>query len=261
MIAANAAGSGQNPVVNQKVPQASRSAGDQGVARPSASPAVRGGAGRRSANPGRGGYPRHAGAAGASLRRSPLPCSLSRAPSATKGASESIRANAHMRHGGESYASSRCKAGLLKSIMDRWRVPKFEILDTAPTHLTSLISETLWARRFVWLGYELANKWPEHRTAAPPRGLLSVPEKRLWNLTAAEAIEDEVSLRLECLACDLHQAVELPSLRPETPLRRLRSLRLACPSCGAALLRINRPEMATWRWGSYQPKPMSSQRR
>jgi hypothetical protein len=57
------------------------------------------------------------------------------------------RANDHMRDGGESYASSRCKAGMLKSTMMKWRVPRFDLLDTAPTHITSLIAETTWARR------------------------------------------------------------------------------------------------------------------
>lgn len=167
------------------------------------------------------------------------------------------RANSHMRDGGEGYASSRCKAGILKSIMEKWRVPKFEILDTAPTHLTSLIAETTWARRFVWLGYELANKWPEHRSSEPPRGLLSVPEKRLWSLTAAEAIEDEVSLLLECQNCDVRQEIDLGALRPDTALRNLRSLKLSCSSCGTSLLRISRPELGSWRWASYQPKSMT----
>lgn len=167
------------------------------------------------------------------------------------------RANSHMRDGGEAYASSRCKAGILKSIMEKWRVPRFDILDTAPTHLTSLIAETTWARRFVWLGYELANKWAEHKSSEPPKGLLSVPEKRLWSLTAAEAIEDEVSLHLECRHCDVRQTIDLAGLRADTPLRYLRSLKLPCPGCGASLLRISRPDLATWRWASYQPKPMS----
>jgi len=169
-----------------------------------------------------------------------------------------VRANDHLRDGGEGYASSRCKAGLLKRIMKQWRVPKFEILDSAPTHVTSLIAETVWARRFVWLGYELANKWPEHRTKEPPRGLLSVPEKRLWNLTVAEAIEDEVALHLECRACTIRKAVDLLHLRPETPLRSLRSLKLTCAVCGHSLLRIRRPNPVAWRWDTYQPKRMIS---
>ena len=36
-----------------------------------------------------------------------------------------VRANAHMRDGGQSYKSSRCKAGILKGIMKQWRVPRF----------------------------------------------------------------------------------------------------------------------------------------
>lgn len=169
-----------------------------------------------------------------------------------------VRANDHMRDGGETYDSSRCKAGLLKRVMTRWRVPRFEILDTAPTHVTSLIAETVWARRFAWLGYDLANKWPEHRTKEPPRGLLSVPEKRLWNLTAGEAIQDQVSVHLECQACAIRREVNLLELRPETPLRSLRSLQLTCPVCGDSLLRIHRPDAVRWRWAAYHPRPMLS---
>ncbi len=166
------------------------------------------------------------------------------------------RANDHMRDGGESYASTRCKAGMLKSIMKKWRVPKFDILDTAPTHLTCLIAETTWARRFAWLGYELANKWPEHRTSEPPKGLHSVPTVRLWNLTTREAIQDEVSVHLECRPCGMRQGIDLEGLRDDTPLRSLRSLRLTCSACGGPLLRITPPEPSTWRWASYEPAPM-----
>lgn len=171
-----------------------------------------------------------------------------------------IRADDHMRDGGQSYASSRCKAGLLKRTMQQWCVPKFEILDTAPTHLTSLIAETVWARRFVWLGYQLANQWPEHQSKEPPQGLLSVPLKRLWNLTAQEAIDDEVSLRLSCRACDVHRSIELETLRPQTPLRGIRSLKLTCPDCDARLLQIARPDPTAWRWAAYQPRSMPPRR-
>lgn len=167
------------------------------------------------------------------------------------------RANSHMRDGGESYASNRCKAGILKSIMTKWRVPKFDVLDTAPTHLTSLIAETTWARRFVWLGYELANKWSEHTTSEPPQGLLSVPMKRLWSLTVREAIQDEVSVRLECRPCGLNQPLDLAALRDEAPLRSLRSLRLTCSACGTNLLRITPPDPSSWRWAAYAPAPIS----
>jgi hypothetical protein len=167
------------------------------------------------------------------------------------------RADNHMRDGGGGSTDSGCKTGRLKQIIDQWRVPKFEILDTAPTHLTSLIAETVWARRFVWLGYELANRWAEHRTKERPDGLASVPPERLWDFTAANALEDEVRLTLECRACDVQGDVDLSKRAPTVLLKSVRSLKLECGLCGGSLLMdAKRPEPATWRWRDYQPAPM-----
>jgi hypothetical protein len=171
-----------------------------------------------------------------------------------------VRADDHMRDGGESYASSRCKAGMLKGIMTQWRVPKFEILDTAPTHLTSLIAETVWARRFNWLGYELTNKWPEHRSAEPPQGLQSIPRERFAYLTVSDAQQDEVAVVLECRKCDLHRSVNLDTLQANPRLSSLRSLKLRCPDCGGSLVRIVPPDPASWQWRDYRPRPMPPRR-
>lgn len=105
-----------------------------------------------------------------------------------------VRANDHMRDAGAGSIDQGWKTGRVKQTMKKWVVPKFEILDQAPTHLTSLIAETICARRFVWLGYELANRWPEHQSRERPNGLASVPPERLWDFTTAEALEDEVRL-------------------------------------------------------------------
>jgi pimeloyl-ACP methyl ester carboxylesterase len=171
-----------------------------------------------------------------------------------------VRADDHMQDGGRGYASSRCKSGLLKAIMERWVVPKFEILDTAPTHLTALIAETVWSRRFVYLGYNIANKWPEHRSSERPHGLRSIPLERMWRLTVEEAIKDEVRLELSCPTWSLHGRVDLETLRPTTPLRSIRSLKLQCPHCQKGLLRLIPPDAEHWAWKSYQPRPMPPRR-
>jgi hypothetical protein len=167
-----------------------------------------------------------------------------------------IRADDHMQDGGQGYASSRCKAGLLKTIMEQWVVPKFEILDSAPTHLTALIAETVWARRFVWLGYPLANKWPEHQSSERPEGLRSIPVERMWRLNVEEAINDQVALELNCSSWGLHGKVDLDSLRSGTKLSSIRSLKLKCPHCKSPLLRLIPPDGEMWTWASYRPRPM-----
>lgn len=169
------------------------------------------------------------------------------------------RADAHMKDGGRGTHGGRLKAGRLYRIMKRLVVPKFQILDEAPTHLTSLIAETVWARRYCWYGYELANQWGEHRSKEAPRGLDSVPTKRLWNLTVADAIEDEVSLFLQCKGCGIHSPIDLETLRPETRLGQLRRFEMKCPGCSGPFLQIERPDMTLWKWRSYVPSSMKAE--
>lgn len=164
------------------------------------------------------------------------------------------RADSHMRDGGGGTGDSSIKAGRLKEIMDQFVVPVFRIVDTAPTHLTSLIAETVWARRYVWLGYELANQWPEHRSTERPQGLASLPPKRLRRLTAAEAIEDEVTVELSCRTCGVFGAVHLTTLEPLAKLGSV--VETKCERCGGLFVRLRRPDPATWRWASYAPSPM-----
>lgn len=167
------------------------------------------------------------------------------------------RVENHMRDGGGGSTDNGCKTGRLKQIIDQWHVPKFEILDRAPTRLTSLIAETVWARRFVWLGYELANQWPEHRTTERPEGLASVPRERLWDFTIRNALEDEVRLTLECRRCDILDDVDLSDRPPTVLLKSVRSLKLKCGLCGGPLfMDAKRPDPTSWRWRTYRPAPM-----
>lgn len=171
------------------------------------------------------------------------------------------RANSHMRDGGGGSADDTIKGDRLKQIMDKYIVPRFRIVDTAPSYLTSLIAETVWARRYVWLGYELANRWTEHRSREQPNGLMSVPPARLRGLTVAEAIEDEIVVALDCRRCGVYREVDLPSLDPTVSLAAIRSLKPTCGICGKPVLRVRRPDTATWRWAAYTPSPMPPRKR
>jgi hypothetical protein len=164
------------------------------------------------------------------------------------------RADSHLRDGGGGTGDSSIKAGRLSGLMDQSVVPVFRIVDAAPTHLTSLVAETVWARLYVWLGYELANQWPEHRSRERPEGLASVPAKRLRRLTVAEAIEDEVTVQLSCRTCDASGVVPLTTLEPLAKLGSIASSK--CERCGGLLVRLRKPDPATWRWATYAPSPM-----
>jgi hypothetical protein len=164
------------------------------------------------------------------------------------------RADSHMKDGGGGTGDSSIKADRLKELMDRFVVPVFRIVDTAPTHLTSLIAETVWARRYVWLDYELANQWPEHRSRERPEGLMSIPPKRLRRLTVAEAIEDEVTVELNCRTCDVAGVIDLSRLEPLSKLGSIAAMK--CGACGGLCVRLRKADPATWRWASYVPSPM-----
>jgi hypothetical protein len=166
------------------------------------------------------------------------------------------RADSHMRDGGGGSTDDTIKGDRLKPIMDQYIVPTFRLLDTAPTHLTSLIAETVWARRHVWLGYELANCWPEHLIAKRPNGLASIPPVRLRRLTVAEAIEDEVTVALACRRCDTYAEVDLESLNPNVKLATIRARKPTCAICGSPMFRLKKPDALTWRWAGYTPTPM-----
>lgn len=168
-----------------------------------------------------------------------------------------IRANDHMKDGGGGSTQQGIKAGRLRQILRKWVVPRFEIIDYAPSKLTALISETTWARRFRWLGYELANQWPEHQSRERPQGLDSVSLERLSDFTLADAINDEITAWLGCDYCGYGVPLPLQNLQPQVRLGMLRSLNLRCGECGRPTISFAKPAHANWRWSSYTPGKMT----
>lgn len=168
-----------------------------------------------------------------------------------------VRADAHMKDGGRGTAGGRCKADRLHTIMKQFRVPKFQIVDDAPTHLTALIAETVWARRYRYLGYELANKWAEHQSKEAPDGLRTVPAERLLELTVEEALADEVGLELHCRPCGIRHPIPLASLRPSAKLNAIDNLKITCACSGAFAIRAVPPHPETWKWASYRAREMT----
>ncbi len=89
-----------------------------------------------------------------------------------------------------------------------WVAP-YEVLERTPTRLTSLISETNWARRCVRRGYDIANLLPEQRAHAPDIAREGIPASWIWPFLVSEAIEDQLTLQLDCAQCGLSLTLDL----------------------------------------------------
>lgn len=157
-----------------------------------------------------------------------------------------IRANDHLADGGRATTGDegRCKATRIYAILRDYVVPKFEILGDAPTKLASLISETLWARRSVYLGYKLANGWKEHQSKEAPDGIRTVPSERYLEFTVAEAHEDGVRVQIRCETCGYAHDLNLEErLLPYSPTKRLSTIRkqTLCTVCGHHIIRVLPP--------------------
>jgi hypothetical protein len=81
-------------------------------------------------------------------------------------------------------------------------VATYQVLEYQPTHLTSLISETNWARKCWNAGYELANRAELQNGGGPPIGRSDAPRSWLLKLSLAEAIADDIRVSISCGACN-----------------------------------------------------------
>lgn len=73
-------------------------------------------------------------------------------------------------------------------------VARYEVLERAPSRLTSLISETNWARLCVGRGYDIANLLAEQREAGPPITRDEIPKSWIWPFLISEALQDGIGL-------------------------------------------------------------------
>ena len=130
-------------------------------------------------------------------------------------------------------------------------VAQYQVLERAPTRLTSLVSETRWARLCVSRGYDIANRWAEHRATDLSFGRHDVPAVRLWEFTLDEAIEDAIVIQLGCRSCRQTLDIDLVHFlrvgQPPTDLRGIKAnpfWRLdPCTVCGVHAHRFVRPRV------------------
>ncbi len=80
-------------------------------------------------------------------------------------------------------------------------VATYQVLEYQPTHLTSLISETNWARKCWNAGYDLANRAELQNAGGPPIGRADALRSWLLKFSIAEAIADDIRVSITCKAC------------------------------------------------------------
>jgi hypothetical protein len=143
------------------------------------------------------------------------------------------RARQHFRKGGAATNGGSATATRIHAILAAGKMPVFEVVEWALTRAASLESETRWAKKLRKAGYDLTNRWSEHRSAhlaAQP-----IPIKRLWNFTLEQAENDNIAVRIHCVRCGLEQPLPLGDLisrsRATLSLADVRRV-IVCPNCG-----------------------------
>jgi hypothetical protein len=80
-------------------------------------------------------------------------------------------------------------------------VATYQVLDYQPTRLSSLVSETNWARKCWDAGYDLANRAELQNAGGPPIGPCDIPRSWLVKFSLAEAIADRLQVSVSCSGC------------------------------------------------------------
>ena len=117
-------------------------------------------------------------------------------------------------------------------------IANYQVLEYQPTRLTSLISETNWARKCWNAGYDIANRAELQNAAGPLIGRGDALRSWLHKFSVAEAIADDVSVAISCGACGEVLPIPLANMpeleKPATTMGQLRKLWRAeeCTFCG-----------------------------
>lgn len=125
--------------------------------------------------------------------------------------------------------------GLLYDIMSRGPCPRWSILEHVGTAIDSFVSETNWITRLRSRGYRLVNQWAEHRLGTAEIDRYGVPSKRLWPITAGDAIGSGISVILHDPTSGADIPVDLATIRPSTRLQNLR-IQAKAAGCRARLI-------------------------
>lgn len=131
-----------------------------------------------------------------------------------------------------------CIERRIADLLHRNIVASYQVLEYQPTRLTSLISETNWARKCWNAGYDLANRAELQNVAGPPIGRGDALRSWLLQFSLAEAIADDVRVSICCGACSEVLPIPLAKIpeleKPTTTIGQLgKTWRSeACTFCG-----------------------------
>lgn len=118
-------------------------------------------------------------------------------------------------------------------------VATYQVLDYQPTRLSSLVSETNWARKCWNAGYNLANRAELQNGGGPPIGRGDIPLGWIDKFSVGQAIADALQMSVSCGACRESLSIPLEAIeleRPATTIGQLAKLLRSeqCTFCGVA---------------------------
>lgn len=116
--------------------------------------------------------------------------------------------------------------GALWDVMARGRVPRFRVIERVPDAISSFVSETNWAKRYIEMGYPLLNKWTEQKFAGKPIDRQTVPHDWLWRLAVEDALEARFNLVLSNKSTGEDLVLDLNLFRPKELLRKVKGFAL-----------------------------------
>jgi hypothetical protein len=125
-------------------------------------------------------------------------------------------------------------------------VATYQVLEYQTTRLTSLISETNWARQCWNAGYDIANRAQLQNAGGPPIGRTAALRSWLLKFSVEEALADDIHVSIFCGACSELLSIPLariPELeKPATTIGQLRRLWRSeeCTFCGTVGKRLVR---------------------
>ena len=113
--------------------------------------------------------------------------------------------------------------GLLYDIMARGPAPRWSVLEEVHSAIESLVSETNWTIRLRRQGYPLVNQWTEHKLGTSEIDRYAVNPKRLWPITAKDALGSQIDVAIRDPSTGEELLVDLATLPPNTRLEKLKS--------------------------------------
>jgi hypothetical protein len=128
----------------------------------------------------------------------------------------------------------------LAVIMQQHKVPEFVVLGEYGSRLEALKGETMWAQRLRHEGYVLANRVGDQRNRLPRDKLKSALNKKVRELSIAEAANVGVALVATCPGCQHRVEIDLRAFRNlvgphHVHLRELTGRDYPCLHCGSKM--------------------------